>query len=1162
MKKILLMLFALITTGAWAQTDVTSQYLTNADFSSTDGWTQNHSEQFWSLGNGLIGTYAVANDKKSTTDDTHLATEYCLGIQCRWSTNYANFTQTTQTLPVGVYTLTFDVQNVNASTSATYNNLFSVQVGETTLTDSKKEWMSGKSNWTTHTITFEITEATTATISLGYGTGSNNFGSGSTPHLYVSHLTLSWTDPLQAAKEALQAEIDKAKLCDAKEGLADAIAAAENALASATTNTELQDALAALQAADKDAVLRYENGLADAAATNGMLTSFVVNGTFDSNVNGWSRTGGFQNNGTASNQQGDFTVPFYENWNGSAKVNKMYQTINNIPNGTYKLKIAAFVNILADPNESQYVFANEDKTYLTTGDPTFYEVWTVVTNNTVEIGLEQTTATANWMGIDNVSLTYYGAGDVIAQAQAGAHKTDWDEAKAAAEAAVADEAYANVTGEELAALNAEIAKAEPTTAEAYDEATAALRAATNAFTAAKASYDAFYAIANSDYVTTLDYGTEEKRQALDEACSVEPTSAADAVEKTNAVYTALRTYYESHAMAENVEGALNMTDRIANPNAEDGNNGWTWTGSKNNPASNEPWTNADGNSTHKYFDGGNWNGSSWTTTMKQTITVPAGKYLLTAKGRAATNTTLTMAVGEASVNLPNVGSTGNVFDRGWGDASVEFETDGSDVEILVTATAEPTHEWFSIGDFRLVRLELFTEMANEEDYAALIAAIEAAEANTLGFDEGEYAPYNNVEAIKAIATAKTIDTNAENEKAEVQALTETLTNGWTANTAEVDAIFDGQFATTAANTTTGDINLPGWTKVQGIRLLVKDEATDPGLGYTDGKAAVFSWGGTTLTYGEQVGYTLPLNKGELYEFTLKVSGWRDGDMPNVVTISLDGTSQTVNAQELGAKAINVSEGNPFATLKFYVTPTEDSSKLTIYANHHFTIADLSMKLAVAEELSLSDATTFEQTEEKYANVTISRSIKEGLNTVVLPFALDATQVATMFGEGAEVYAYSESSEDANNATVNFNKKEEATIEANVPVLVKATAASTSQTVEGVIVKTAEAKVAGTNFDFVGVYAPMTVAEGDYFVSGGKLYKSTGATNLKGFRAYIKNKVGGEVKICIDGVATSIDEIVNGQSSMVNGNIYNLAGQRVSKATKGIFIKNGKKVVVK
>ncbi|MBO7068264.1 MAG: Ig domain-containing protein [Bacteroidaceae bacterium] len=184
--------------GMRAQTDVTSTYITNADFSSTDGWTQSHSDgTFWALGNGNIGSYAVVNSMTSTTDATHLSTEYCFGMQCRWSTSYAAFTQTksSASLPAGVYTLTYDVQNTNTSTtSATYVNNFFAQVGDTKYSDSKTEWMSGNSNWTTHTISFSIdTDATeNFTISLGYGTGSNNFGSGNTPHLYVSHLVMTY----------------------------------------------------------------------------------------------------------------------------------------------------------------------------------------------------------------------------------------------------------------------------------------------------------------------------------------------------------------------------------------------------------------------------------------------------------------------------------------------------------------------------------------------------------------------------------------------------------------------------------------------------------------------------------------------------------------------------------------------------------------------------------------------------------------------------------------------------------------------------------------------------------------------------------------------------------------------------------------------------------
>ena len=175
-QKLLLALLALFTLGGsnlFAQTDVTDQYITNADFSSTDGWTTYTSSQYHSEGNGLIGTYVVTNSYTSTKDDTHL----------RWQTNYVAFQQTKEsaTLPAGVYTITYDVENTNtdtkAGTSENYDNLFYVKVGETTYSDTFTEWMSGSSDWTTHTINFTVEEATSANfmISLGYGlkNGSN-----------------------------------------------------------------------------------------------------------------------------------------------------------------------------------------------------------------------------------------------------------------------------------------------------------------------------------------------------------------------------------------------------------------------------------------------------------------------------------------------------------------------------------------------------------------------------------------------------------------------------------------------------------------------------------------------------------------------------------------------------------------------------------------------------------------------------------------------------------------------------------------------------------------------------------------------------------------------------------------------------------------------------
>ena len=121
-------------------------------------------------------------------------------------------------------------------------------------------------------------------------------------------------------------------------------------------------------------------------------------------------------------------------------------------------------------------------------------------------------------------------------------------------------------------------------------------------------------------------------------------------------------------------------------------------------------------------------------------------------------------------------------------------------------------------------------------------------------------------------------------------------------------------------------------------------------------------------------------------------------------------------------------------------------------------------------------------------------------------------------------------------------------------------AGTSYTFHNKTIKTNEAKATGVNVDFVGTYAAeTTVKAGDYFIGGNKLWKSTGATTIKGTRAYIDAKNAASVKFFIDGLATSISEI-NGSAAADQGAIYNLGGQRVNKAQKGIFIINGKKVV--
>jgi hypothetical protein len=221
------------------------------------GWTGEHSSQYWSQWMYQIGGEGTVQNGFAgpTADETHLTTEFAAGIECRWSTNFAAYTQQVA-LPAGDYALSFDVENVNASTTkANYENRFFVTVGETTVTDGSTEWMQGKSAWTTHTIRFTVSEGEVTTISLGYGTGSNNFGAGNTPALYVSHLALSIDETaLVDAKAALQALIEAAgalKTDYRTTGLDEfnaAISAAQDAL-DATAAKAVNDAATALTAA-------------------------------------------------------------------------------------------------------------------------------------------------------------------------------------------------------------------------------------------------------------------------------------------------------------------------------------------------------------------------------------------------------------------------------------------------------------------------------------------------------------------------------------------------------------------------------------------------------------------------------------------------------------------------------------------------------------------------------------------------------------------------------------------------------------------------------------------------------------------------------------------------------------------------------------------------
>ena len=137
----------------------------------------------------------------------------------------------------------------------------------------------------------------------------------------------------------------------------------------------------------------------------------VINTTFETS-DLWKTTTNAQNIGTASNktkEQGrdgkyHFNGTFWENWNPGTFTGKMYRQMPQMPHGVYRLELAAFTN----SGYGSYIYLNNDSTEVTYGSPEVYQVITLVEEtDTVEIGLK-VVEPANWVGVDNCHLTYYG----------------------------------------------------------------------------------------------------------------------------------------------------------------------------------------------------------------------------------------------------------------------------------------------------------------------------------------------------------------------------------------------------------------------------------------------------------------------------------------------------------------------------------------------------------------------------------------------------------------------------------------------------------------------------------------------------------------------------------------------------------------------------------
>ena len=235
-------------------------------------------------------------------------------------------------------------------------------------------------------------------------------------------------------------------------------------------------------------------------------------------------------------------------------------------------------------------------------------------------------------------------------------------------------------------------------------------------------------------------------------------------------------------------------------------------------------------------------------------------------------------------------------------------------------------------------------------------------------------------------------------------------------------------------------------------------------------------------------------------------------------------------------------------------------------------------ILIPKEYTLDETKTNNVIEDcAYANVTLQRTLEAShWNSFCVPFALDKDKVTQYFGEGTQLRTYEGRCE---NNIVYFATVDN--IEAGKPYIMKpGNAVVKNPTFEGVSMVATGLDTNGnpqavgdaSTVQMKGIYNHVTLVQDKtniYIGAGNKFYypADAEACQMNGLRAYFIVPEGTDIKKLranLDGATTSLGEIFDTEES--NTPVYNLQGQCVgnslSTLKSGIYVQNGKKVVVK
>ena len=881
-------------------------------------------------------------------------------------------------------------------------------------------------------------------------------------------------------------------------------------------------------------------------------------------------------------------------WGGTATGEYLSQTVSNLPIGMYEVELYCAASstssrdnggaTLIDPDGSEdYVTINANDVTMkipaynrtdVVGDIPSYKLEDVtVSDGTLKLSVNIVKANPNWIVANIKSLKYFGVDlSMYVNALSAALTTARGIDQSALPTAVTTVLAAAIQQGEDADTNDQ---------ESLEDAIGALNDAIAMVNNVAGPYKALtdlIAICN-EIKDNSEPESADAKTTFDAAITAADASDETTAEAIDAIIATLESARQTYVkVADPINGkAFDYTFIIANPSFEEGNtNGWTVkggsdVGAKENANATYTMTNADGAYLFNI-----WGGST-PHAISQDVSVPRdGLYELSAVLASDANTELSLQLGTETTNVKITADkgTGTVYTTGQVSAANK------------TTIGVSSNGWYKADNFRL--------MFYGFDKAAAVDALEdlatSAEAITGKMNTA-------VAGALADAIGGAGDITTSNTKAEITEATTALQEAMEAAQSSVEAYAKVKAALDGASTTVstfddagkaaydvtdiaaayenGTIEGDGSAEIQAINAAVR-------------AAAVAQAAGANLTFlmvnpsfeDGTTGWENKKNTTGTYDYRT------DDTNPAHGSKTLNAWAQQVNYINVWQK-VTLPAGNYSlsASLRTNAEPLENKTQIRTYVNGTETSHSAGLTYTPAEyDWNSMDAwqtltTTFTLTEETEvemgvystgkninnnsqgwfqvdnfkltylgdasANMTVA--VADGVNwgTFVAPF--DVT-----IPNGVKAYTC-----DAVEGDVITTTEVETTIPANTPVLVYSEAA-VSKTFYG----KADAEDTPSYGVMFGTYEAKAAPVGSYVLQknndvfsfykvGNSVQPTIGAN-----RCYIV-KNSGSTMLRFGG-ATNIQSMEQRGESV----IYDLTGRRVDAAVKGIYIVNGKKMLVK